>query len=108
MSAVTPEQRVSLAEAEAKAARARLGRTVDALKHRVSPQALAQDATETLKSKGVAIATDMQRNPVTVAAIAGGLVLFFARRPIAGLLRRATGTAAKSLPPESKSNEGSA
>lgn len=104
MSAMTPEGRVALAEVQAKAARERLGGTMNALRHRVSPRSLAQDAADTLKDKSVAIAADIRRNPATFAAVAGGLALFFARRQIFGLFRRAD---TKTSSTTSQSNKGS-
>lgn len=95
MSAAGPDVRIAAAQAEAAAARRRLGATVDVLKHRVSPQVLAQNATDTLKDKGAALVSDvtgsMKRRPAAYAAAAVGLALFLARRPLAGLVRRATG-----------------
>lgn len=101
MSAPVPDPRITAAQARATAARARLTGTIETLKQRVSPQALAQDAADTIKDKGRNIANAAAERPVAVAAVAGGIVLVLARGRIAGWLRRATAAVSKSFKAES-------
>ena len=83
---------VSIAEAQAAAARDRFGATLSTLQARLAPKALAQEAASGLLEKGQAVAQDgaelVRRNPLTVAGAVAALGLFFARKPIAKLLTR--------------------
>lgn len=94
------DPKVALAQARADAARARLSTTVSALQHKASPQVMAQDVADTIKERGMeamAVAVDTaKRQPVPVGVGLGLLGLFFARGPIAKLIRRATGSKAES------------
>lgn len=83
---------VTAAEAQAAAARARLGVTLATLQARLAPKALAQEAAQGLIEKGQAAAESgvavVKRNPLTVAGALAAAGLFFARKPIAKLLTR--------------------
>ncbi|MEN2785463.1 DUF3618 domain-containing protein [Sphingomonas qilianensis] len=80
------------AEAQAAAARARLGVTLATLQARIAPKALVQVAAQGLKAKGQAVAQDgaeiARRYPLTVAGAVAAVSLFLARRPIARLFAR--------------------
>jgi ElaB/YqjD/DUF883 family membrane-anchored ribosome-binding protein len=83
---------VSVAEAQAAAARVRFGATLSTLQKRLAPRTLAQEAASGLLEKGQTVAQDgieiARRNPFTVAGAVAALGLFLARKPIAKLLTR--------------------
>lgn len=88
---MSPPPDIGLAEARAKAARARLRGTLGEVQERLRPSNLAQDALETA-TQGFASAARKGREavrsrPLTVAAIAGGIGLVMARGWIGSLLR---------------------
>ena len=80
-------------EAEANAARDRFMSTLHELQHRLHPKTIANDVKETVKEKASGVAdrgrnaarqgvATAQAKPVTAAAVAVPLVLFFFRKPI--------------------------
>ena len=90
---MTPQEsayRAAIAHADAQ--RARLKESAQAAKARVAPARLKQDAKDKVSATaldGVAyVGAKVQQRPIAVAAAAGGLGLFLARRPIGALLCR--------------------
>lgn len=83
-----------LAKAETNSvdARRQLAKTVVALQSRLKPSALARDAVEELKEVGGEMARSgiesVKRNPLPTVGIVALLTAFFARKPLARLLRR--------------------
>jgi hypothetical protein len=78
------------AKARSVAARERLMSTVAEAKRRLNPSTIAANAVDDAKVRakdGVAKAAD---HPGTVAAVTGGAMVFFLRRPLFRLLRGAT------------------
>ena len=95
---------VSLLEAQARArsARQRLFGTLDEMQGRLNPVTLAQDAVENVAGRLLRDGVRTVRSrPKAIAAAAGLVVLFMARKPLARLLwsgtKRATAAGAKSL-----------
>ena len=80
------------AEANSIDARRQLARTVVALQSRLKPSALARDAVEELKEVGGEMARSgiesVKRNPLPTVGVVALLTAFFARKPLARLLRR--------------------
>ena len=103
--------RLALAQARSEAARTRLSGTISALQRRATPQALAQDLAETLKTRGIdalnGLADTARRKPVHVGLAVTLLGLFLARHRIARLLRRRGPAAARarSTPPKKGSSK---
>ena len=83
---------IARAEAEAAAAKLRVGQTVDRLKRRLNPRLRAQETWEDVREKGETLSDDAlefaYERPGTIAAVAGAGTLFLLRRPIVRLLRR--------------------
>lgn len=96
MSGSATEKRLAIAQARADAARARLSITIAALQERARPTSLVHDVTATLKGRGTAMALAVvdtaKRKPARTGAIVAVIGLFFARRPLSRLVRRATAT----------------
>jgi len=80
------------AEANSIDARRQLAQTVVALQSRLKPSALARDAVEELKEVGGEMARSgiesVKRNPLPAIGAVALLTAFFARKPLARLLRR--------------------
>jgi hypothetical protein len=89
---MTTQRDVRIALAESRAARVRLFDTLDTIKARLSPSALAQDAVDGLKDGTVRLAHAgvgaARERPQIVAMASALLGLIFARRLIARLFRR--------------------
>lgn len=91
-----------LAEARSRTARARMLATLGQLQARLAPEAVAHDAVEIAKEQAAALALkgieEVRRRPKLVAAVAAGVGLFAARRPLGaivwGLAQRALATPA--------------
>lgn len=83
--------RLALAQAEAEQARARLADTIGTLQHRASPQVLAHDMAESLKTRGVDAVVgaieSARRRPLRFGIAAAVLGLWLARGPIVRALR---------------------
>lgn len=81
-----PETSLLDARQRSDAARRQFLTTLDTMKTRVSPGALAQDAMDSATGSAAALARKgadtVRRHPVASAALAGALGLFFARRMI--------------------------
>lgn len=95
---------VDLATATARraAARAQFLGTLDEAKARLNPATLAQQAVDNVKDNVVRNTVDtVKAKPGMVAMVAGAAALFFARKPIARMMRsdeaEATATDAASL-----------
>lgn len=110
MSVPGPDAKIAAAQAHATAARRRFGATVDVLKQRVSPQALAQDAADSLKDRGAALASDVadsvRRRPAVYAAAVASIAVFLARNRIAGSIGRMTGASPDRSSASPKSRKG--
>ena len=100
-------KRLAVAQARADAARTDFAATLGKLQHRASPQALAQDAADTLKRRGVdaliEFADAAQRKPARTGLGLLLLGLFLGRRPIFRALRR---FATEARSPTATSDEG--
>lgn len=106
----TPTISPALAQANSQAARAQFLATLAEAKDRLNPGTLAHNAAENVKDTLVRGTIDTARtHPVTVAAVAGAALLFFARKPLARLIRPdtpdATATAPASLNSQRSSRE---
>ncbi|WP_062733839.1 hypothetical protein [Sphingobium abikonense] len=90
MSPTETAYRAAIAKAQAQ--KAQLVDSAQAAKERISPARLKQDAKDKVAATaldGVAyVGAKVQQRPIAIAAAAGALGLFMARRPIAALLRR--------------------
>jgi len=82
--------RIATARGEAEAAREQLMGTVEQIKLRLAPAAIAHDAWEGTKEKGAEVAgtavTAVKDRPVMAAGVAAGVGLILARKPIISLL----------------------
>ncbi|MDX3885444.1 MAG: DUF3618 domain-containing protein [Sphingomonas sp.] len=80
------EADIANARARAAAARARLGGTLGEIQARLNPKALAREAWDELREHGEELAAEAlaaaKEKPARTAAIAGGVALFLARKPI--------------------------
>ena len=83
---------LSLAEAEAIAARARLAATLETLQARLDPKTVAKKATQDVVvagEKAARIGADaVMQNPGKSAGVAAVVGLFLIRKPLLSLLRR--------------------
>lgn len=86
------DDELAKAETNSVDARRQLAKTVVALQSRLKPSALARDAVEELKEVGGEMARSgiesVKRNPLPTVGIVALLTAFFARKPLARLLRR--------------------
>jgi len=82
------EDKLAIAEAQARDAKARLDETLVALRERVDPRAIAKNAAEGLREQGEAAAAVAQRNPGVAMAALGAVGLLLIRRPVMALFRR--------------------
>lgn len=86
------DDELAKAETNSVDARRQLAKTVVALQSRLKPSALARDAVEELKEVGGEMARSgiesVKRNPLPAVGVAALLTAFFARKPLARLLRR--------------------
>ena len=82
--------RIAEKRGEAEAAREALFGTVEEIKYRLAPSAIAHDAWEGAKDKGVAVAggavDGVKQRPALAAGVAAGAALILARKPIIDLL----------------------
>ena len=83
---------LSLAEAEALAARARLAATVEILQARLDPKTVAKKATHDIavaSEKAARIGADaVMENPGKSAGVAAVIGLFLMRKPLMSLMHR--------------------
>lgn len=82
------EHNLTVAQAQARAARVRLDDTIAALRDRVDPRTIAKHAADGLREQGEAAAAVAQRNPRVVAAGLTVAGLLLVRRPVLALFRR--------------------
>jgi hypothetical protein len=82
------EQKLALAQAQARDAKARLDETLGALRERVDPRTLAKHAADGLREQGEAAAAVARRNPGVAGAALAAAVLLLVRRPVMSLFRR--------------------
>lgn len=80
---------------EADAARASMLANADALKARLAPGVLVDNAVESAREKAMVVAEQTvvaaRTRPAVAGSVAGGLLLLLARKPLFGLFERATG-----------------
>ncbi|MEO5867476.1 MAG: DUF3618 domain-containing protein [Sphingomonas sp.] len=84
------EPTLAMAENHSVAARRQLAGTLVEIQARLNPKALAREAAQELRQAGEELARDgmeaVKRHPLTLAGIAGAVVLFLARRPLRSLI----------------------
>ena len=84
------EVRIAAARGEAEARRTALVATLEEIKQRLAPGAVAHDAWEGAKDKGGEIAESaidaVRQRPVAAAGVVAGTALFLARKPLLDLL----------------------
>jgi hypothetical protein len=80
---------------EADAAKASMLANADALKSRLAPGVLVDNAVESAREKALVVAEQTvgaaQARPALAGSVAGGLLLLLARKPLFGLFERVTG-----------------
>lgn len=87
-----PNDDLARAETEAAVARHRLLSTMGALKERLTPGALVQEAKGKLKEAGKGVAqsagTTVRRHPLPAIGVVAAIAAFIARKPLIRLIRR--------------------
>lgn len=81
-------QDIERAKRNAELARARVDTTVGALKERLNPRHLAEEAKDRVREKTGEISDAAHRRPVTTGAVAGAATLLLFRKPVGRLAKK--------------------